>query len=65
MAEGSQLYSDYIVYVEYYKKNDERGGSLKFHRDISYEGKHLLRCRVKNSRKGFDITKVFIVDGYK
>ncbi len=49
----------------YYKKNDERGGSLKFHRDLSYEGKHLLRCRVKNSRKNFDITKVFIVEGYK
>lgn len=46
-----------------YKGKDEKGGKLEFYRDVAYEGKHLLRCRVKNKKKRFDVTKLFIVNG--
>jgi beta-lactamase superfamily II metal-dependent hydrolase len=47
----------------YYKKTEDRGNKLEFHRDVAYEGKHLLRCRVINKKKGYDLTKIFIVNG--
>lgn len=47
----------------YYKNDSEKGGKLIFERDVSFEGTHLLRCRVKNKLKKIDITKIFIVNG--
>ena len=35
---------------------------LYFTRDLQYSGRHLLRCRVKNSNKNVDITKIFIIN---
>lgn len=45
------------------KNEDERDERFKFCREVRYEGKHLLRCGVKNRKKGFDVTKIFIVNG--
>ncbi len=47
----------------YYKGKDEDKGKLNFRRAVSYEGKHLLRCRVKNRKQRFDVTEVFVVNG--
>lgn len=47
----------------YYKEKGESEGKTIFRRKVSYDGRHLLRCRVKNSRKRFDVTKVFVVNG--
>jgi hypothetical protein len=49
----------------YYKGEHEAGGKFGFNRSVAYEGKHLLRCRLNNRRKGIDITKVFVVNGIK
>lgn len=55
---------EYCEHKEVYKKgkseNDDR---YSFSREVVYKGKHLLRCRVKNSTKHFDGTVVFLVEG--
>ncbi len=55
---------EYCEHKEVYKKekseNDDR---CSFSREVVYKGKHLLRCRVKNSTKHFDGTVVFLVEG--
>ncbi|MBP3818889.1 MAG: hypothetical protein J6H31_11375 [Butyrivibrio sp.] len=47
----------------YYKGKKEQSGDDAFRRDLAFEGTHLLRCRVKNVKKGFDETRVFVVKG--
>lgn len=47
----------------YYKGNEEKTEKYRFERELSYKGTHLLRCRIKNSEKNFDETKVFVVKG--
>lgn len=49
----------------YYKSKDEKDGKYSFSRELSYIGTHLLRCRVRNRRKGFDQQIVFVVHGKK
>ncbi len=49
----------------YYKGDNEKGNKFEFHRAVAYEGRHLLRCRVRNTKKGFDVTKIFVVNGFK
>lgn len=49
----------------YYKRKGERAGKLEFFRYVEYEGKHLLRCRVRNKKKKIYATQVFIVNGVK
>ena len=50
---------------EIYYKTDKESNKAKFFRDLSYEGKHLLRCKVRNFKKGHNITRIFEVDGIK
>lgn len=47
----------------YRKGNEEKTEKYKFERELSYKGTHLLRCRIINSRKNFDETKIFVVKG--
>ena len=47
----------------YYKGKWESDEKYSFYRELSYKGTHLLRCRVKNTKKGFDGTLVFVVRG--
>ena len=55
---------EYCEHKEVYrKKKDENDDRYSFSREVVYKGKHLLRCRVKNSTKGFDGTVVFLVEG--
>lgn len=49
----------------YYKSDDEKTERISFSRDLAYEGTHLLRCRIKNTKKNFDETKIFVVKGTK
>jgi hypothetical protein len=35
----------------YYKNEKNRGDQCEFYREVRYEGKHLLRCKVKNRKK--------------
>ncbi len=50
----------------YYKSKDEKPlDKMKFDRMVSYKGRHLLKCRLKNKVKHIDITKVFVVNGCK
>lgn len=49
----------------YYKGKDENDGLLTFTRELAYEGTHLLRCRMHNKKKGYDITKFFVVKGIR
>jgi len=49
----------------YDKEPTARGGKYEFERELVWEGTHLLRCRVKNTVKYFDVTKVFVVNGIK
>ncbi len=49
----------------YYKDKSEKTDKLTFGRDVAFEGTHLLRCRVHNKKKKLDITKIFVVNGYK
>lgn len=49
---------------EVYKKGkNENADKYSFSRELVYKGKHLLRCRVKNSTKRFVGTVVFWVEG--
>ena len=45
----------------YYKSKKEDDSIFSFQRELSYVGRHLLRCRVYNVRKG-DITKIFCIN---
>jgi beta-lactamase superfamily II metal-dependent hydrolase len=47
----------------YYKSSKDKGNKLEFFREVRYEGTHLLRCRITNRKKGFDVTRVFVVRG--
>jgi hypothetical protein len=47
----------------YYKKKDAKVGKFEFTRDVKYEGKHLLRCRVRNRKKRIYATQIFEVNG--
>lgn len=49
----------------YYKGSNEKGDNFEFRRAVAYEGRHLLRCRVKNKKKKLDVTKIFVVNGFK
>ncbi|NQT62978.1 MAG: hypothetical protein HQ556_08490 [Candidatus Marinimicrobia bacterium] len=50
---------------EIYRKPDDGDTPMhKFKREVSYVGRHLLRCRVQNKRKGVTVTQVFIVNGF-
>lgn len=49
----------------YYKGTAEKEGKINFKRLVTYEGKHLLRCRIKNTKKKHDLTRIFIVNGVK
>ena len=49
----------------YYKGKDEGDGKYHFSRELSYEGTHLLRCRICNLTKGFVQTRIFVVKGKK
>lgn len=53
---------DEIHQEVYYKSKKELDEKLYFTRDLQYSGRHLLRCRVKNSNKNVDITKIFIIN---
>ena len=48
----------------YYKGEKEKEDKLEFSRNVVYDGRHLLRCRVKNKNKKFDVTKIFVVNGF-
>jgi hypothetical protein len=37
----------------------------KFEWEVEYEGRHLIRCRIVNTQKNYDVTRVFVVDGVK
>lgn len=54
---------DYEHNELYYKGKDEADEKYSFSRELSYKGKHLLRCRVKNKTKKFDGTLIFVVKG--
>ena len=47
----------------YRKKKNENDDRCSFSREVVYKGKHLLRCRVKNSTKSFDETVIFLIEG--
>lgn len=49
----------------YYKGNHENTSKYNFDREVSYEGKHLLRCRIRNRERKIDITRIFVVNGVK
>lgn len=57
--------SDHNHQEIYPKRNNEEADKFKFDRDVAYEGRHLLRCRVHNRKKKIDITKIFVVNGCK
>ena len=49
---------------EIYMKGEYEESSFDaFGRELSYNGIHLLRCRVINKKKQFDETKIFVVKG--
>jgi hypothetical protein len=47
----------------YYKKEKDRGDKFEFYREVKYDGKHLLRCKVKNRKKNLSVTRIFVVNG--
>lgn len=58
---GKYEHSDH---QEIYKKDpNEVETKLNFSRDLSYKGKHLLRCRIKNRKYKYDVTNIFVVEG--
>lgn len=56
-------YSDYTHQEIYYKGKNESGGILSFSRDLVFKGTHLLRCRIRNKQKKYDVTQIFVVKG--
>ncbi|MDY6097295.1 MAG: hypothetical protein SPI98_04670, partial [Oscillospiraceae bacterium] len=46
----------------YIKGRNEDSDMFAFKRDLSYYGTHLLRCQIRNSKKG-TITRIFKVIG--
>ena len=56
--------AEYCEHKEVYKKKEsENDDKCSFSREVLYKGKHLLRCRVRNSKKRFDETVVFLIEG--
>jgi beta-lactamase superfamily II metal-dependent hydrolase len=49
----------------YYKNKSETEPKNKFSRKVSYEGTHLLRCKISNKKKKIYATKVFVVNGVR
>ena len=49
----------------YYKDENENDGKYYFSRDLAFVGTHLLRCRIKNTKKKFDQTIIFVIHGEK
>lgn len=47
----------------YYKNKTETDGLLFFRRELSYKGIHIMRCRIINKCKNYDMTKIFTVKG--
>ncbi|MCD6322913.1 MAG: hypothetical protein J7L77_07780 [Clostridiales bacterium] len=47
----------------YYKENSEKTPKLHFERNVSYQGRHLLRCFVHNTKKRIKATQIFVVNG--
>lgn len=47
----------------YNKHPNELGPKFSFARELSYKGKHLLRCRIINNKYKYDITNIFVVEG--
>jgi beta-lactamase superfamily II metal-dependent hydrolase len=47
----------------YYKKKTEKTSKLNFERDVSFHGRHLLRCYVHNTKKKIKATQIFVVNG--
>lgn len=54
--------SDHEHQEIYYKGSNEKVGKFEFYRDLSYEGKHLLRCYVNNKNKKIKATQIFVVN---
>ena len=54
---------DFTHHEIYLKNKNEKGKTTEFERDLSYKGTHLLRCTVKNTKKSFKQTVVFVVHG--
>ena len=46
----------------YYKGKDESDGLFSFSRELVYKGTHLLRCRVFNKKKKYNVTKIFSIE---
>ncbi len=56
-------FSDCTHQEIYHKGKNESGGNILFSRDLSFKGTHLLRCRIVNKQKKFDVTQIFVVKG--
>ena len=59
------IIADFLPMIKsqiYYKGKEENDGIFSFKRELSYVGRHLLRCRVHNPKKG-TITKIFCING--
>lgn len=54
--------SDIEHHEIYFKGQNEPGGKFSFERELVFVGTHLLRCTVKNSKKG-EQTAVFVIHG--
>lgn len=54
---------DYFHQEIYDKGKNEADGKYCFSRELCYEGKHLLRCTIKNYTKRFIGTAIFLVEG--
>lgn len=47
----------------YYKSDNESTPKHNFNREVSYKGKHLLRCYINNKKKKIRATQIFVVNG--
>lgn len=60
------VHSDFEHQSIYYKgthRRDKLTPKHQFTREVSYQGRHLLRCYVHNKRKKIKATQVFVVNG--
>lgn len=56
--------NEYSEHHEIYcKGKDEKTKYNAFERDVTYEGLHLLCCQIRNRKKGFFQSKIFVVKG--
>jgi len=55
--------SDHEHQEIYYKDKKEETPKHLFEREVSYQGRHLLRCHVHNRKKRIKATQVFVVNG--